>query len=101
MNAHPNTFAVSKHATKRCRKRLGVPKKAVPRLAEKALDIGQHRADFVGSFRRYLDKVYMKKGQHANNMRVYNSHLFLFAGYILITAWRVPSKYQKTIMRVR
>lgn len=84
---------VSKHASDRVRERLGMPKKAVTRLAEQAFDKGMRRADFSGSFRRYLDATFFAE-RKGNNMRVYGHHLFLFQDDTLITAWIVPPKYR-------
>ena len=98
MNKRPQKLEVSKHATRRCRERMGVPKKAVVRMAKKALEVGKRHADFSGSFHRYLNAVYFKEG-NANNIRVYNLHLFIFADSTLITAWPVPPKHRKTVLR--
>lgn len=89
---------VTNHALRRCRERMGVPKKAVIRMVEKAFEVGKCHSDFSGSFSRYLDSIFLKE-RNANNMRVYNGHLFIFAGDTLITAWPVPSKYRKLTMR--
>ena len=98
MNKRPQKLEVSKHATKRCRKRMGVPKKAVVRMAKKALEVGKRHTDYSGSFHQYLNAVCFKEGTE-NNICVYNLHLFIFADSTLITAWPVPPKYRKTVLR--
>lgn len=86
---------VTQHGGKRVRERLGIPKKAVARMAELALAEGKRHSDFAGSMRRYLDSVFLEH-RTANNMRVYAQHLFLFDGPSLITAWQLPPKFRNT-----
>lgn len=81
------------HGEERMRKRLGLPRKAVARTAEKALREGYTHSQFSGSFKRYLDGVYLKE-RTANNLRVYGGHLYLFAGETLVTCWQVPNKFR-------
>ena len=90
---------VTQHGADRVRERVGVPKRAVARMADKAFADGAKHSDFAGSMRRYLDGVFLEHG-NANNMRVYNQHLFLFAGATLITAWPVPQKYRSAALKV-
>lgn len=49
---------VSRHADERTRKRVGVPRSAVKRMAEKALAEGVQRHETHGPLRRYLDCLY-------------------------------------------
>jgi len=80
---------VTKHGGQRIRERLGIPKKAVAKLAEKALTEGATHAQFAGRMKRYLDRVFLDH-RNANNMRVLNGYLFLFYGENLITCWALP-----------
>lgn len=91
-------FYVTDHADMRLRKRMGLPRKAVDRMVAKALAEGAGHGDFSGSFRRYLDRVYLKE-RHANNMRVLGGYLYLFAGTSLITCWPIPPKYRNVTPR--
>ena len=85
---------VSRHGEKRTRERLGIPRKAVERMAQKALVEGRSHADFSGSFKRYLDSVFLEH-QKAAKMRVYGQHLFIFASdETLITVWMLPEKFK-------
>ena len=86
---------VTKHSESRSRERLGIPKKAVAKMAEDALLKGKRHSDFSGSIKRYLDGVFLQYG-NANNMRVYVQHLFIFAGETLITVWPLPPKYRNS-----
>lgn len=83
---------VTKHATRRTRKRLGIPKSAVGANAERALKFGVHRTQTKTSLRRYLDGVY-KTYPPVNNIRVYNRHVYIFDNDILITVFPLPNKY--------
>lgn len=75
-------------------KRLGLKKKAVKSLAEKAYYQGLGQKDFRGKFKRYLDKLYFKEGA-ANDVKVYHQYLFFFHDQTLITAYRIPNNLQK------
>lgn len=86
---------VTRHGEKRIRKRIGLPKKTVQRLADAALVEGSRHSDFAGSFRKYLDAVYLEH-RNANNMRVYRGNLFLFNGSTLITCWVLPNRFRHT-----
>lgn len=86
---------VTNHGGKRVRERLGIPKKAVERMAALALSEGKRHADFAGSMRRYLDGVFLEH-RSANNLRVYAQHVFVFSGEALITAWQLPAKYRNS-----
>lgn len=88
---------ITKHGGQRVRERLGVPKRAVERMAAAALKEGAQHSDFAGSMRRYLDAVFFDYGT-ATNMRVYNQHLFIFNGETLITAWAIPAKYRNAAL---
>lgn len=86
-------MTVSRHGASRLRERMGVPKRAIEKLAADALTKGKKHSDFAGSMRRYLDGVFLEH-RTANNMRVFAQHLFVFDGDTLITAWMLPSKFR-------
>lgn len=83
---------VSRHGYKRARERLGIPKNAVQKNAEKALVYGVAREEATGPFRRYLDALYHEYGT-ANNLRAFNRHIYIFCGEVLVTVLNVPYKY--------
>ena len=62
MNKRPQKLEVSKHAMKRCRERMGVPKKAVVRMAKKALKVGKHQADSLDHLTGISTPSASKKG---------------------------------------
>lgn len=88
---------VTKHAEQRARERLGIPTRAVARMAAAALADGAPHSAFAGSMKRYLDSVFFSHG-NATNMRVFNQHLFIFSGEKLITAWALPAKYRNAAL---
>ena len=83
---------MSRHGVKRARERLGLPKNAVKKNAEKALRCGAERFDYSGPFRRYLDAMYYEY-ETANNLRVYNRYVYIFCGEVLVTILSIPYKY--------
>lgn len=84
---------ITRHGDKRTRKRVGVNRSAVERLARKALADGTTRYDAKGGLRRYLDALYHYNGQ-ADNIRVYAEKVWIFSGNILITVLDLPQKYK-------
>ena len=87
------TAFVTQHGEKRVRKRMGLPKRAVQKLAERALTEGVDHGSFSGSFKRYLDGVFLSK-QNADNLRVFHGFLFLFSCETLITCWPLPNRFR-------
>lgn len=85
---------VTTHAEKRAKQRLGLPRKAVKRLATEALESGVPREKFGGSIRRYLDKVYLSKEKEPD-IYIKAQNLFIFQNDIFITAWALPRRYQR------
>ena len=84
---------VTRHADKRMRKRVGVNRSAVERMARKAMIEGYTRHDFSGSLRRYLDYLY-HYNQSANNIRVWGEKVWIFSDNILITVLDLPQRYK-------
>lgn len=84
---------VTRHADKRMRKRVGINRSAVEKIARKALNNGYTRHDFHGSIRRYLDALYHYNGQ-ADNIRVYAEKVWVFSGNTLITVLDLPQRYK-------
>lgn len=86
---------VSRHGEQRVRKRMGLSKKAVEKLAYEAMRDGKRRSDFSGSFRRYLDKLWFSNNQVAEII-VHSGFVFIFINAKLVTMWNVPTKYRNT-----
>ena len=82
---------VTNHAAKRFKQRVGLPKAACQRHAEKAFSEGFSHAEARGSAKRYLDKLFLEH-RKANNLRVYGQFVYLFAGTVLVTVINLPRK---------
>lgn len=84
---------VSRHADERTRKRMGIPRSAVKRMAAKAMSEGITRYETHGPLRRYLDALYHYNGT-ADNMRVWGDRVWIFSGNSLVTVLNLPKKYK-------
>ena len=84
---------VSRHADERTRKRVGIPRSAVKRMAAKAMSEGVTRHDTHGPLRRYLDALY-HYNESANNIRVWSEKVWIFSDNTLVTVLDLPRKYR-------
>ena len=87
---------ITNHGEERIRKRTGVPRKAVDRMAKRALIEGVGRCKFSGSLRRYLDGMYHAYDESANNIKVWGEKVWIFNGDVLITVMDLPQRYKKS-----
>lgn len=85
---------VSLHAERRLRKRLGVPRRSVRRIAIDAYLNGRKREDVTGLVRRYMDRKFEDYGKNANNMRLHHNRLFMFTDQLLVTVYLLPESYR-------
>ena len=83
---------LTNHGEWRLRKRVGIPKSAADKVADKALEHGIGRGDCNGPLRRYLEGIYFAYGS-GNNVRIYNRKVYVFEGPVLITVFNLPKKY--------
>lgn len=82
------------HATKRTRKRLGIPKKSAESNAERALLYGVHQEETKGALRRFLDGAAQQHADNmANNVRIYHRSVYVFNDDVLITVFPLRKKY--------
>jgi hypothetical protein len=86
---------VTRHAAKRTRSRLGLPKRSVTKNAESALHYGLTHKETAGSLNRYITGLYLKH-KTANNIRIYCDTVYIFQNERLITLFPLPQKYKKT-----
>jgi len=93
-------MGVTKHADKRMRSRLGVPRSAVKKMASKAMSEGVTRLETHGSLRRYLDGLYYYN-QTANNIRVWSEKVYIFHDNTLITVLDLPQRYKNRANNIR
>lgn len=91
---------VTKHATKRIRTRLGLPKHVSEKNADKAFRNGIRHKETTGSLHRYMDFLFFQN-QNANNIRIYHNFVYIFAGKTLITVFDLPNKYKKAAARLQ
>lgn len=85
---------ITKHAEKRGRKRLGIPKKSVTRIANRASVFGVHKNETKNSLRRFLDGAEKIHNENAaDNVRIYHRNVFVFDGDVLVTIMPLPRKW--------
>ena len=85
-------MTITKHAKKRLRERLGLQKKSMQRIVNKAYYHGKKLEDFNGGVYQYLYNIDRSHKQlHGNNstIRVYGNFIYLFAGNYLITVFQL------------
>jgi len=92
--------AVTRHAEHRTRERVGIPKKAVRRAAEKALREGIKRVETEGGLRRYLDWLYFRGNGDMDNIVIYGDKVYLFSQNRLVTVLTVPTAHAKQAARM-
>lgn len=80
---------ITRHAEQRIRKRLGVKRKAVEKIAIDAYTNGKSHSECKGNLKRYLDGQFLKEYK-ATNMRVQNQMLYIFNDNTLITVLLLP-----------
>ena len=88
---------MSRHGELRARKRFGLPKHAVEKLAAEAWGVGYPIKTFTGFFKKYLN-------DHArfyrSVVRVHKGNIFFFDHRgTLITCWTIPQKYKKQYLQ--
>lgn len=86
---------VTDHAKDRTRQRVGLPKRATEKNAERAFLEGIKHNETSGSLCRFIDGLYLSQ-KKANNIRIYCGNVYLFSGESLITVISLPAKYRKT-----
>jgi hypothetical protein len=83
------SIKLTRHSLKRLKERVGLPKKACQKHAEKAFADGLTHSDMKGQAKRYIDKLYLEH-RNANNIRAYGEFIFLFKNNTLITVLNKP-----------
>ena len=81
---------VSKHAIKRMKERLGLPKKACQKASDIAFEKGVKHSNTKGRIHKFFTYLY-HRNKTANNLRVYGKYVYVFAGNTLITVVPLPS----------
>lgn len=91
---------LTKHAKDRLKKRSGLSKSSMTRVADTALREGIRHRDTTGDLKRYLDGLYLKFRKD-NNIRIWGDKVFMFRNNILITVLQLPPKYMRTVANIR
>lgn len=86
---------VTRHATARIRERLGVPKKAALKIAERSYESGIPKEEITGSLRGWLDQFH-----DADDIRILSHCAFIFCNATLITVITLPYKYHATADKI-
>lgn len=85
--------SMTKHGEQRLRSRVSTSKRQLSLVKSR----GKPYTNFVGSFRRYLDKV---RFQNDTYPVIYGNYIYLFGfDNSLITVLLVPSKYNKYLKK--
>ena len=84
-----NQIIVTNHAEKRFKQRVGLPKKACQKHAERAYNEGIKHVDVKGNAGKYLDRLYLEY-RTANQLRVYGEFVYLFNNRTLVTVLKLP-----------
>jgi hypothetical protein len=90
---------VTKHGEKRVRERVGVNKKSVDRLAQKALTEGIPMSRTKGRLLKYLTYLYFRN-ETADNIRVYGDKAYIFVKDKLITVLQIPQDITKDMKKM-
>jgi hypothetical protein len=88
---------VSDHADQRIRKRMGVKRKAVQKIAEKAYKNGLNFSDTNGRLKDYLAYLYATRSK-SEIYKVWNQMIFIYDHGVLITVKPVPKAHHKRAM---
>lgn len=80
---------VTKHAEERMMERLGISKKSVNRIANRAYERGLTHKDVSGQLCKWVDSLYLKY-HTGNQIRLYGDKAFIFNNNRLITVLPIP-----------
>lgn len=86
---------VTDHGEQRIKDRLGLSKKIADKISQKALERGVSHSETKGSFKKYVDALYLKH-RKANNIKIYHRKVYLFKDEVLITVLNLPNKFSTT-----
>lgn len=84
-------ISVTRHGEKRMRKRVGLSKHSVSRMAEMVYEKGIRFCDTRGRIHRYLEEV-SGRGEPDNELVVHGNNLYIYRDSCLITVWPLPGK---------
>jgi len=80
---------ISKHAEKRIRKRIGLPRKAVEKFVAEAVENGTPLKEFKGRVKKFYDYTSINY-QSGNQSFFYREYLFIAHNGDLVTVYPIP-----------
>lgn len=87
---------ITEHGDQRARQRLGIPRKAVPRMAARALQQGKRLSDFRASLRCRLEAIISTL--HPNgDPRIYGEFVWIYESERLVTLWLLPQEIRRLL----
>lgn len=90
---------VTKHAARRGKQRLGIPRKALRRMADRAWASGLRRWEVGGALGRYLDGTW-QRSPSATDIAIYGGYIYVFGdARALITVFRLPTSMARMACR--
>ena len=82
---------VSRHGSLRARKRTGINKKSVERIAARVYQEGKRIYETKGRLYMYLESIKKKSGEESE-LRLYGNNLYIFKDCCLVTVWALPGR---------
>ena len=98
-------FVATKHAIKRLRQRMGLPKRAVMRVLKKAFAEGHDSSEYKGMFGLFLDKIKANAGP-ATKVLVHQDFLYIIYQSEgrrdrILTAYHIPPEFRAMTRRMK
>lgn len=83
---------LTKHGQDRIRKRIGINKKSIGGMTDKAFQSGIEHKQTTGRLNKYFSHLYFKE-RKANNIRIYSNYVWIFYNKTLITVFPIPKEH--------
>lgn len=87
---------ITRHAEQRMRERLGLNKKSIERIAQKAFDYGVKHSDTKGNLNKWISKIW-NNNKNADNIRIYGDMIYIFCENTLVTTFHIPRNLAKNM----
>ena len=93
---------VTRHAFRRAKKRLGFNRKALTRMADKALENGKGYGDLKNQrLKKYVSFLHAKQEYKANNIKLYQGYVYIFNEDTLITVYPIAVHVRKLATKLK
>ena len=89
----------TRHGAKRVRKRIGIKKKVVDKIRDKAFVFGIKHSEAKGKLNNYFDYLWYQNPE-STNIRMYANYVWIFCGERLVTVFPVPTSHKKSVLRM-